>query len=78
MKHNFKRKIIPSIRDIVTFDFLPPLWSFRDLLNYTVLYLQRLHYITTRSSERSTPLPLAPAEGWGALRAVLGAFGPQS
>ena len=41
-------------------------------------------YIYTRSSGRSAPLLLAPAEGWGALRAptalraVLGAFGPQS
>ena len=30
----------------------------------------------TRSSGRSAPLLLAPAEGLGALRALLGAFGP--
>ena len=31
------------------------------------------YYIPTRSSGRSAPFLLAPAEGWGA---VLGAFGP--
>ena len=31
---------------------------------------------STRSSGRSAPLLLAPVEGWGALRALLGAFGP--
>ena len=32
----------------------------------------------TRSSGRSAPLLLAPAEVWGALWALLGAFGPSS
>ena len=32
--------------------------------------------LTTRSSGRSTPLLLAPAEGWGTLWAVLRAFSP--
>ena len=37
------------------------------------------HYIILfvyRSSGRSAPFLLAPAEGWGALWALLGAFGP--
>ena len=44
----------------------------------------RLPYLYTRSLGRSAPFLLAPVEGWGALRAptalraVLGAFGPQS
>ena len=33
-------------------------------------------YIFTRSFGHYVPLPLAPAEGLGPLRAVLGAFGP--
>merc|ERR1712030_250090 len=52
---------------------------------YTVLYSIIQYYTvlySTRSSGRSAPLLLAPAEGWGALRApralwaLLGAFGP--
>ena len=40
-------------------------------------------YIIARRSGRYVPILLAPAEGWGpfgplgALRALLGAFGPQ-
>ena len=42
-----------------------------------------LTFVDTRRSGRYAPILLAPAEGWGpfgplgALRALLGAFGPQ-
>ena len=54
-----------------------------------ILYLLEIYLLTsfliqfTRSSGRYAPFILAPAEGWGpfgpprALRALLGAFGPQ-
>ena len=52
------------------------------MYSYLHLNINHLKYSRTRSSGRSAPLLLAPAEGWGALRApncpsaVLGAFGP--
>ena len=54
------------------------------VLYYNLLHSTALYYISTRSSGRSAPLLLAPAESFGALRApralkaLLGAFGPSS
>ena len=47
-------------------------------------YYVNLNIKETRRSGRYVPIPVAPAEGWGtlraprALRALLGAFGPSS
>ena len=49
--------------------------------NYIVMrifYLYNVVLYYTRSLGRSVPLLLAPVEGWGALQALLGAFGPLS
>ena len=40
--------------------------------------VHRSNFISTTRYGRYTPILLAPAEGWGALWALLGAFGPSS
>ena len=58
---------------IGVFGYLTNTWISLILVN-----IECGEYIKTRRSGRYTPILLAPVEGWGALHALLGAFGPSS